>query len=490
MASVPDPSNPISDSRRNHFAITGALLVSAAMFYFGTGLRPVWWLMWFAPLPVLLVAPRVRALPSFAMSTLAWFLGSLNMWHYLLGLIRLPVVLVVLSSLVPGCIFGLAVHLYRALIRRGELGRAAFAFPAVWVTYEFLNALSSPHSTFGNLGYSQMNFLPVLQVVSLTGIWGISFCLFLFPAAVAALLGRPAGKLQRIRLAATAGGFLLAVLAYGSLRLISSPVKNSSVKAGLMATNVPGDLLPEDDGSALKLLRKYLEHVDELAAQGARVIVLPEKIARISDSGTQQADALFQAAAARLNARIVVGLDRGTATQRFNEARIYFPDGSVKLYDKHHMIPRLEDVDVPGTSLTVWNESSGIWGIEICKDMDFPDLSRQYGARGVGLLLVPAWDFVLDDWLHGRMAVMRGVESGFAIARAAKQGLLTVTDNRGRVIAEQSSAAAPFSSLLAELPVAHDQTIYVRSGNWFGWLNVAGLLLFLFSRFWKRKSSS
>ena len=45
--------------------------------------------------------------------------------------------------------------------------------------------------------------------------------------------------------------------------------------------------------------------------------------------------------------------------------------------------------------------------MEICKDMDFPLLSRQYGNDGAGLMLVPAYDFVTDGWLHGRMAILK-----------------------------------------------------------------------------------
>ncbi|MGH9694361.1 MAG: nitrilase-related carbon-nitrogen hydrolase, partial [Bryobacteraceae bacterium] len=114
--------------------------------------------------------------------------------------------------------------------------------------------------------------------------------------------------------------------------------------------------------------------------------------------------------------------------------------------------------------------------IEICKDMDFPRLSREYGSEGVGLLLVPAWDFRIDDWLHGRMAILRGVESGFTIARTAKQGLMTVSDNRGRVSAQQSSGAAPFSVLIATAPVSHAGTLYARWGDWFAWLDIAALI--------------
>ena len=151
------------------------------------------------------------------------------------------------------------------------------------------------------------------------------------------------------------------------------------------------------------------------------------------------------------------------------------------IYVKHHLLPPFEDVDRPGTELTLLSQPTGVWGIEICKDMDFPTLSRQYGAKGVGLLLVPAWDFTLDGWLHGRMAVMRGVESGFTIARTAKTGQLTVSDDRGRVLGEESSAAAPFSSLVVKAPVRHTDTLYLRWGDYFAWANVTAVLVLLYS---------
>ncbi len=122
-------------------------------------------------------------------------------------------------------------------------------------------------------------------------------------------------------------------------------------------------------------------------------------------------------------------------------------------------------------------EPSGLWGVAICKDMDFPGLSRWYGSAGTGLLLVPAWDFVDDGWLRGRMAIMRGVESGFSIARAPKEGLPTVSDDRGRVLAEQRSDAAPFATVLADVPVRHDKTPYVRFGDWFAWVVLAMLVV-------------
>jgi apolipoprotein N-acyltransferase len=186
----------------------------------------------------------------------------------------------------------------------------------------------------------------------------------------------------------------------------------------------------------------------------------------------------------------VAGLDLGSDTRRVNQARLYSADGQLAAtYDKHHLIPGFESVDVPGTKLTVLHEASGTWGVEICKDMDFPRLSRRYGREGAGLLLVPAWDFVADGWLHGRMAILRGVESGFTVVRAAKEGRLTVSDDRGRVLAEANSEVAPFTSMVATAPVHHDRTLYQRWGDWFAWVSALAFVGILFGGRRKRQSS-
>jgi apolipoprotein N-acyltransferase len=458
-----------------------AVVAASAMLFWGTGLHPLWWLTWFAPLPVLLISSRLGQWSAFLAGALCWFLGSLNMWHYMLtNFAGLPLVLI--FSAVPSSLFGVALLLHRGFLARGAPWKAALAFPAFWVALEYLNNVASPNGTFPNMGYSQMDFLPVLQLTSLTGIWGISFCLLLFPATIAAVLSRAGSRLERRHLATAAAVFLGAVIGYGVWRLISTPAPEHSVIAGFTATGVDTPF-PHDDSTALELFRNYAIKAQGLAAQGSQVIVLPEKIALVSDQATSQVDALFASAAATASANLVVGMDRGTVTKRFNEARLYSPGGALTaIYEKHHMVPGFEDADQPGTTIAVLDRPSGVWGIQICKDMDFPGLSRQYGAKGVSLLLVPAWDFTLDAWLHDRMAVMRGVESGFTIVRAAKQGLLTVSDDRGRILAQRDAATVRFASLLATAPVHHDDTLYDRWGDWFAWLNVAGLIALVLSR--------
>src|SRR5579863_981308 len=233
-------------------AAAAVVVTSAALFY-GTGLHPKWWLTWLAPLPVLLISPRVARGRAFSMAAVAWFLGSLNMCFYLLTAISIPIPLVLLLSIVPSCFFGLGVLLFRRFVLRGDLWKAALSLPAFWVTYEYLNNVSSPHGTFPNLGYTQMDFLPVLQVTSVTGIWGITFCLFLLPATIAPVLSQPGTVSQKKRLATAAGGFLALVIGWGSWRVMSTPAPEHSVSVGLMATGV-NTTFPHDDTTALRLL--------------------------------------------------------------------------------------------------------------------------------------------------------------------------------------------------------------------------------------------
>jgi apolipoprotein N-acyltransferase len=105
--------------------------------------------------------------------------------------------------------------------------------------------------------------------------------------------------------------------------------------------------------------------------------------------------------------------------------------------------------------------------------MDFPKLSRQYAAEGANLLLVPAWDFNVDRWLHSRMAALRAVENGFALARSARNGLLTLSDNRGRILAEAATVPDRFVSITGKVNVAREKTLYTRAGDWFAWLCLA-----------------
>lgn len=464
-----------------------AALATAALSYFGTGLHPIWWMLWLAPIPLLAIAPRLSTSAAFLLGSGAWLLGGLNEWNYVRHEIEAPWQIVILYFVIPAVIFGLGVLFVRSFLRRGRLFLAALAFPVYWVTCEYLNATASPHSTWGNLAYTQMNFLPLIQVASVTGLWGISFVVFLFAGAVAALFSGAGKPWPRRALVITVGLIVCAVVGYGKWRLQSDP-SAKRVTVTLIAKDVPMSLYLGSEEQALELLREYADQVRDLTPAAQQAIVMPEKIGRISESSLQEVDTLFSSAATASRSAIVLGLVRKTPAGAFNSSRLYSADGKLEAnYDKHHLLPGIEP-EKPGYKRVVLDESSARWGLQICKDMDFPKLSREYAGDGANLLLVPAWDFNLDRWLHARMAVMRAVENGFALARSARNGLLTLSDNRGRIIAEATTVSGRFVSLTGNVNVVREETFYAQTGDWFAWLCVITFVTLLACLLFARSS--
>lgn len=454
-----------------------AFLATVLLEWFATGLHPAWPLMWIVPLPMLLFAPAVSWRIAAPAAFLAWLAGAFTLWEYFNGVIRMPVGVSLGIFAVTSVGFTLTVLLFRALMRRGDVWLALIAAPALSVVLDYLNSLTSVHGTNGSPSYTQLDFLPALQAASVAGPWGVTFLLMLTSVALAIGIGR--FRDPRALRPASAGLAVVALcLGAGAIRL-SHPQAGPSVKVALMASDAPENQgIVKAGEPARRLFDAYAEHIETLAGQGVKVVVLPEKLALVGDENG--ADPVFQALADRTGLQIVAGVQRMSGAANFNEARLYSPRGAVATYDKQHMLPPFESGLTPGTGLTMLPKGDGLWGVAICKDMDFTAPASLYGGAGVGLMLVPAWDFVADAWAHGHIAIMRGVESGYAIVRAAKQGYLTVSDDRGRVVAETPSGSAPFATLVTEVPAGHDRTLYLRFGDWLAKLSIvvlAGVLL-------------
>ena len=290
------------------------ICVTAALFFFGNGLAPVWWLTWLAPLPALVLAPRVGKLAAFAVAFAGFSLGAFTWWTYLHRVLELPLMVFILATVTPSIFFGLGVLLTRTFLLRGSLWRAAFAFPAVWTTYEYLNTLASPHSTFGSLAYTQMNFLPIIQVASIAGVWGIVFLLFLFPSSVAALLTYSPRDKKWNSFAAAITLIFVAVIGLASYRLFSTPSRTQKVTVGLLASDARENRGEPSGEKGMRVLHNYADQIATLAAQGAQTIVIPEKIATVADTDLPEMDRLFQSAATNNHVDILVGIDHREPT--------------------------------------------------------------------------------------------------------------------------------------------------------------------------------
>jgi apolipoprotein N-acyltransferase len=84
---------------------------------------------------------------------------------------------------------------------------------------------------------------------------------------------------------------------------------------------------------------------------------------------------------------------------------------------------------------------------------------------------------------------VRGVENGFALARAATDGRLTLSDRYGRVVAEAVTSRVDATVLTADIGLRSGGTPYARYGDVFAWIAVGAAVVLIGFRLATRSKS-
>lgn len=440
-----------------------AALISGLLLAQAYGLNPFWPLAWIAPIPLLIAAIGASRLGGFAYGALAGAVSMAFFGPYFLEIGGVaPVVIITLAKAI---VLGAMTFAVRAASRHLPTWAAMFVFSALMAGFETFLAFVSPHGSAGAIAYSQMDFIPLIQIASLGGSPAITFVISLFASAVAFLIAKRA-----IFTFAAPALIVAAVLGFGYWRLAQAP-EAETARVALLA----GDqfaFIPDDWRS---VWAAYTPQIERAADEDRRIIVLPEKIAHLAPEERGAAIEQLAEIARRRDLLLIVGVDDETDEGRFNRAFALGPNAA-QTYDKRHVIPGFESHFDLGAANLIFDHAGMRVGVAVCKDMDFPALGRGYA--GIDVMLVPAWDFTEDAWIHSRIAILRGVESGYAIVRSARSGVLTVSDAYGRVTAEAPSG--PQTAYNAEVPLGGPgPTLYARIGDAFGWACAALALLLI-----------
>jgi apolipoprotein N-acyltransferase len=443
-----------------------ALLVavlSGAMFYLSQGFDNAWALAWFAPVPLLWLAygktPIWQVMAASAVAVLA-SVGYLLQFPYTPPLFILVPVLVLYVAQ-----FCIAVWFARVVWNRATPLATLFAFPACWTTFEFLSELAAPNGTNGSWAYSQMSAPVLIQSASLFGMYAVTFLLCLFANTLAMAL-RPR---RQVAVAIGVGVIIcMANALFGFVRL-AEPRPTAIRVAGVVdETAVDNSWRSHTLSDDAKVTETYAGEIRQAALEGAKFVVTPEGGMASIPEDQNAIVAPLVAVSMQTGVQIIAGFHTDKPPADF--ALAITPDGAVQRYDKRHPVPGLEDRFTPG-------HASGWLGngraMQICFDMDIPSTVRPDAAKGVRMMGVPAGDFGIDRWLHSRQAVMRGVENGFALVRAAHDGLVIASDAQGRLVASKKDAPTGLTMIVADLPLGPGPTLYTRIGNAFAWLCVA-----------------
>ena len=468
--------------QRQELVYVGAALIIGGASWFVVNLEPVWQMAWFVPGLLFALALRTEGWTSRGLVAIAALLGAASNYRYLLSVMPLVTALLVLllQTLLWVFIYGSA----RRIVKAWNAGWTVLALPVVAVAMDTLLAQFTPDGNWGSLAYTQAEVLPVVQLAAVFGVGGVLFLLMLGNSAVA--LALTYGRRLRGAMPAYAAVLttLILALAFGWWRLDDDDAGGTQVSFGIASVdNFIDD--PRSEQSR-NIWSQYEAQVLELAGSGAQVVLLPEKIDVLQKPDAEARKAWLSKLARDHKVWLVAGVGVVDGATRRNEAWWFAPDGRlVTNYLKHFMAPPEREF-LAGDQYPV-NDIGGVrYGVAICKDMHFARLGREFGQRHARVMLVPAWDFDRDAIMAANMTKLRGVENGFMVVRSSRDGLLSITDAYGRVLAVNRSESLPGATLFATVAVgAPLTTVYTRIGDSFGWACVLAAIALLLAAHWR-----
>jgi apolipoprotein N-acyltransferase len=350
-----------------------------------------------------------------------------------------------------------------------------------------------------------------VQVADVVGARGVTLLLV---TANVALAGAVRGRDNPRRAVGLAGGVAagaVAALGYGIVRERTLEVRTLG-QAAMVQPNVAFDRKNERDNHD-DIVRSLLALSDcAVRETDPDLMVWPESAVPDYLFRHPSWDRMIAAHAVLHRVPIVTGGihvvwgETRDAYDYYNSAFLYDALGRrdpYPVYHKRYLVPMVErlpyldprwlnlrwfggfSVGAPGE---IYETASGRFGVLVCYESAFEDLTRRYRGQGA--------DFVVnvtnDAWFgrtsapyqHLAHLVMRAIENRVGIARAANSGISGVVDPLGRVRGATALETQTFTS--APLLTTDVMTLYTRLGDWVGLLAVAFTVGFVGFAWWKR----
>jgi apolipoprotein N-acyltransferase len=475
------------------------LAIGAVLLLFSNGANNVPLAAWLAPVFVMRFVRRQHAWIGLLV---AYIVLIATMAFYFRGMVPIPLpwyyvflVLWGIPLVAPYVVDRLVAHRLHGI-------PATLVFPTAWAATEYFMSRSL-YGTWGSAAYSQYGNLPLLQILSVTGMWGITFLIGWF-AAVCNWLWEDGLDNRRARagawLCATtlvtvmlAGGARMALFppAAQTVRVASiskrkvEPELSQAVSNRLFEGKASSEDMDEIQRWAAAMDNDLLSRAEREMQAGAKIVFWGETNAPVVKEG--EAALVARGADLALKYQVYLGmalgvLHTGKNPMIENKLVLIEPNGQVAWeYNKARPVPGPEAaMQIPGDGkLRILDTPYGRLSSIICFDGDFPQLLAQAGALGADVVLDPSNDWrAIDPW-HTQMVSFRAIEQGINLVRHTSQGLSATFDYQGRRLAAMDHYETTDYDMISEVPTKGVRTIYSRLGDWFGWVCLAGLLLLI-----------
>jgi apolipoprotein N-acyltransferase len=394
----------------------------------------------------------------------------------------------------------------------------SLAGAALWVALEMMVARFLGGFPWNLLGSSQYRIVPLIQIASFTGIYGVSYLvvwssLSLLSAAMV-VIRRPANR------SAWVGEIILPMLAVsviyltGYQKLLRPEAQRPTLTVALVQPSIPQTLIwdPRENTNRFKQLLQLSERA---LTNKADLLIWPEaalpKMLRYDDETLHAVASL----AREHKVWMIVGSDdleprrnakKPDETDAFNSSFLVSPEGElVERYVKRNLVifgeyiplvrwlpfikylTPIDDGFTAGDRVVPF-EMKRLHvkvSVLICFEDEFPQLVREYVSDDTDFLVNITNDGWFREgsaqWQHAAGAIFRAVENGVPLVRCANDGLTCWIDSSGRLrqfFDRNPGGIYGPGFLIAQIPLLlpgekRASTYYHEHGDVFGWACVA-----------------
>ncbi len=382
------------------------------------------------------------------------------------------------------------------ILRKTHLTFAFFA-ATTWVLFEYLGQLGSYHF-FGPwgifaLGYTQAGAPHMVQIAAYTGVYGVSFALAFLGSEVGTVFSTKDFTTRAVSLFAAAAMFC-GIFFYGKQVLKENRVMKAetSLKVAVLQPNI--DLYKKWDAAFVEEIEATLaDQINTAYQQSPDIIAWPES-ALPGSIYEEKYLGWVKEIAEKTQSWQLIGSDRIENGEQFVSAYLVNPEGQFAgAYDKMVLVPfgeyipfeeRLKNLNLdiqvlnalgsftPGLKTQVPLYYKDIMlSAPICYESFFPAIWREAALNGARFFI----NITNDGWYLDTSApyqnfavnVLRAVETGRPVVRAANTGISGWIDRYGRV--QKATTLNTKDVLVFDVPLQGEnvQTFYNRFGDLF-----------------------
>ena len=381
----------------------------------------------------------------------------------------------------------LATSLYLSLFYGASLWlfnriRAPWLFPCCWIVGEWLRSLGVIGNPAGVMGYTQTSILPVLQLASVFGVFGVSFFVVFVNTAL----------FYRRWIPLTVG--VLCVLGFGFYRLLQ-PADGPTIRVALVQPN-HAQTEKLDGANTNHMLANYLQLTQQALLEKPDLVIWPETITPTLNLRNWVFVAQLSGLARSANVSILFGTPLDENGRYYNSLVLMTPTGlSPTLYKKMRLMPFGEywplkkasaylglgkwaagaDYSAGGAPTLMQAGTIKIGG-RVCLESIYPWFFRDMkDADILAVFANNAWFFdSIAAEEHFQMSQVRAVENNRYLIQCANTGISGFVSNTGAAL--QKTTLDTQATLTTAIPTGLPPSLYSLLGDIIVYLAI-GLIL-------------